>query len=137
VSVESAIQTQLEASSGLTALVRTRIYKTKKDGAPPRWPFVLWELVSLVDTHHTFSLPQNFERTDHYRFHCFGRTTGAVDGQAKSEEVAKQVRLALHGHSDATITASRFDDESVVESPVDFEHHRVVDMLISHVSEAS
>lgn len=132
--VEDAIYTRLSGYGGLTTLVQDRIYAEKADGSQPAFPYVTFESVGTLEPYHTFSLPAAFDVTDQHRFHVWGRSneSGTVSGQKSAADVAMQVRLAMHDHSDATIQASIFASEATIGEDSEGIYHRVLDFEITH-----
>lgn len=135
--VDSAIWTRLQAVAGVTNLISTRLYTaTKKDNDIPSFPYVLFHAVS-AEEFHTFSLPTNFENLVLYRFNIFTKTNATTPGQAQGMEIAKQLRLALHGFLNATITYAEAQRPIPIEEPEPDIHHVVQDFMIGHLADTT
>jgi hypothetical protein len=135
--VYQSLYGRLSGFAGLTALTSTRIFPAAAELAKPAFPYVTYERVSTVEPFHTMGLSTAFEEMAQFRFHVWAKTNETQSGLTGSIAVAKQIRLAIHGWSDAVVDCVMYDSEAEIAEAAEGVFHRVLDFTVTHTTDVA
>ena len=133
-SLEGALYTRLQAVTGVTDLVSTRIWPNKTDTAEPAFPYVTYE---IVDEQRASAFGADTGDVDAIvRFHCWGKDDTAGSGFDEARDVADELRQALQrwtGTLDSTqVTGVFVDGRNSLQDPEPGVFHVVIDFRVTY-----
>ena len=131
-SLSGALWTRLQAVTGVTDLVSTRIWPSKNDITKPTFPYVTWELVAAERPSAFGSDTGDVEAS--VRYHVWAETTTAKTGYDSADDVIEAIRVALQrfrGTLDSTEIQDIFvDGQHTATEPAPNIHHHIIDFRV-------
>lgn len=129
-SIEDALYTRLQAVTGVTDLVSTRIYPAKTENQNPTAPYVTYEILN-TDRVSAFGSDSG-DVTSEIRFHVWAQDTSSLSAYDSTRNVALEIRGALQRYRGTSATVAVGDifiiQEFAAPEPEPTWAHRIIEV---------